>query len=162
MIEHTPRDAGVSTVCIFAASFPCKSFLARAPFAIRPFSQVHLPEERPLPERPVLAWQPRRWCLACASPIFGCKRTRLAPAQPPSPRSNTRSLCTTQDSNRSLSEPRVARCRVPFSYDFALHAQEVSYEWNSPKEANSAVGYGPWAHVGTLGALLSPPTCPTT
>ena len=31
--------------------------------------------------------------------------------------------------------------------------QEVSYEWNSPKEANSAVGYGPWAHIGTLGAL---------
>ena len=31
--------------------------------------------------------------------------------------------------------------------------QEVSYEWNSPKEANKAVGYGPWAHIGTLGAL---------
>merc|ERR1712036_126485 len=36
---------------------------------------------------------------------------------------------------------------------------EVSYEWNSPKEANKAVGYGPWAHIGTLGA---PPVAATT
>merc|ERR1712070_1111044 len=32
---------------------------------------------------------------------------------------------------------------------------EVDYKWNSPKEANHAVGYGPWAHVGTLGASIT-------
>ncbi len=42
-------------------------------------------------------------------------------------------------------------CSLLVRFCPSLHAQEVSYEWNSPKEANSAVGYGPWAHVGTLG-----------
>ena len=31
------------------------------------------------------------------------------------------------------------------------YMQEVSYEWNTPKEANDHVGYNHWAHVGTDG-----------
>ena len=47
-------------------------------------------------------------------------------------------------------DPLNQICKYAFA---ARPTQEVNYEWNSPKEANAALGSGPWAHVGTLGAL---------